>query len=154
MEFRTVYDRKRVQMKNVGSRVRQLRRGEYDEKGVLRLVPDGEEDWYGMIQAGAPAVDINRIVELYTRSGDMSVFQQREGQYLDVTQFPKSYAEILNTISRAESQFEELPLEEREKYNFDFSQYFAALDQQLQAVAVAAANAPVESVKEDVKADE
>lgn len=154
MEFRTVYDRKRVQNEKVGSPVKKLFRGEYDANGVLHLVENGEQDWYGMIQAGAESVDLNRIIDLYTRTGDSSLFMRREGQYLDVTEFPKSYAEILNVISRAQSHFEELPLTEREKYNHDFAQYFAALDKEMQAAAQAAVHAPIDTGKEEEKKDE
>lgn len=154
MEFRTVYDRKRVQNEKVGSPVKKLFRGEYDSNGVLHLVENGEQDWYGMIQAGAESVDLNRIIDLYTRTGDTSVFMQRKGQYLDVTEFPKSYADILNVISRAQSHFEELPLSEREKYNHDFAQYFAALDKQMQAAVQTAVKVSNEVEKEEVKTDE
>ena len=43
---------------------------------------------------------------------------------------PTSYAEMLNVINESEQFFEQLPLEVRERFNFNFSEFISSMDSQ------------------------
>lgn len=57
----------------------------------------------------------------------MNVLNRRTGIYLDVTDMPKSYAEMYQRIMDAEAQFKALPLDIREKFNHSPQEFFAAI---------------------------
>lgn len=81
---------------------------------------------YSEIQSHKESVDINCILERFER-GDMNVLNRRSGIYLDVTDMPKSYAEMYQRIMDAEAQFKALPLNIREQFNHSPQEFFAAI---------------------------
>lgn len=84
---------------------------------------------YSEIQSHKESVDINCILERFER-GDMNVLNRRTGIYLDVTDMPKSYAEMYQRIMDAEAHFKSLPLDIREKFNHSPQEFFAAIGTQ------------------------
>lgn len=81
---------------------------------------------YSEIQSHKESVDINCILERFER-GDMNVLNRRTGIYLDVTDMPKSYAEMYQRIMDAEAHFKALPLDVREKFHHSPQEFFAAI---------------------------
>lgn len=153
LKFRTQYDRLRVQSKNVGSKIKHLRHGRFDQFGRIELIEDGEQNWYGLIQSDKDSCDLNKIIEKYMITGDASLFMQRpQSGYIDVRQMPKTTVDLLNVYNDALSVFEKLPLEERAKYNHDFYQYFASLE--FSAGEQIEPSVPKEEEKKVVKTDE
>lgn len=125
--FPTQYDkgdRKEV-FTHAGQRMKVKYRAEIDDDGNLELVPDGSTDVYEAIQSHAASVDINVILGRYV-NGESYLLEQRDLAYLDTTQMPQSYAEMLNLINRAKSDFEALPLDQRAAFDHSFEKYMAS----------------------------
>ena len=64
-------------------------------------------------------------------AGDPDALNVRQGQYADITQFPTNLAEAQKTILKLGSEFEKLPNEIREKFDFSkekFIQQFGSED--------------------------
>lgn len=97
------------------------------DDGTIDLVESGKESLYDFIQSWKDSVDINVILARYA-NGDVDALSQFQGAYGDFTQFPKTYAEMLNRVIQGKEFFSSLPLEVREQYNHDFSQFIAAMD--------------------------
>lgn len=57
--------------------------------------------------------------------GDETALAVMHGQYMDVTEAPKTLAEMQQLVIKATNQFNELPLDIREKFNFDPGQFVA-----------------------------
>lgn len=95
---------------------------EYDKDGNLDLVKKGSEDLYEYIQSHADSVDINVILARYA-NGDASALEKYSTFYGDITDAPKSFADVLNKVIKAEDLFNTLPLEEREKFNFNVANF-------------------------------
>ena len=55
--------------------------------------------------------------------GDLSVLKSQEPQYIDATTFPKNLMEANNIVLKAKQEFEKMPKEVREKFNFDPEEY-------------------------------
>lgn len=125
-DFPTMYDRKPVRS-NVGSRDKILYRPELNEKGHLELVEDGKEDLYAYIQSHKDSVDIHVMLQKY-QAGDVSVLQRAQGTYADLTEMPKTYAEMLNSVIAGENYFNALPLETRAKFGHSFSSWMATME--------------------------
>lgn len=92
--------------------------------GVYELVKIGTSNLYEQIQSHRDSVDIYKILERYA-AGDLGVLEQAHGQYIDITEAPKTLAEAYTYIANSKKYFENLPLKVREEYDFDASKFVA-----------------------------
>ena len=126
-KFPTLYDKRTRVHCNAGNPLKKIYKPVVRDDGVVDLVESGEESLYDSIQSWKDSVDINVILARYA-NGDVDALSKVQGCYGDFTQFPKTYAEMLNRVIQGKHMFASLPLEIREKYNHDFSQFMAAMD--------------------------
>lgn len=98
------------------------------EDGQIELIQKGEHDLYAEIQSHKDSVDINRIIQRYS-NGDVSALQAKVTQYLDVTEMPKTYAEMLNTVIAGEKFFAELPADVKDKFDNNFYKFASTIGQ-------------------------
>lgn len=127
MKFITQYDSHQRIFSNGGSPEHVLYSPVLDENGHLELVESGVENIYDMIQSHKDSCDINLLVKRFA-AGEYDVLEKRQGQYLDATQFPATYAEMLNNVIDGEKKFYELPVEVRARFGHSFTQWLAAMD--------------------------
>lgn len=127
LKFPTVYDKTARVHCNPGNPMKTLYKPIVHDDGVLELVEAGQENLYDYIQSWKDSTDINVILARYA-NGDVDALSKVQGAYGDFTQFPRTYAELLNRVEQGKNMFMELPIEIREKYNHDFSQFMAAMD--------------------------
>lgn len=95
------------------------------ENGSLALQVTGEINLYQRIQSHSDSVDLKQIIARYEATGDSSFLSKRQGQYIDITDMPTNFADVMKTVITAENQFNELPIEVRKAYNFSASEYIA-----------------------------
>jgi hypothetical protein len=127
LRFTTQYDSHSRVFSNVGSREHILYSPVLDENGHLELEESGVENIYDMIQSHKDSCDINLLVKRFA-AGEYDVLEKRQGQYLDATQFPATYAEMLNNVIDGEKRFYELPVEVRARFGHSFTQWLASMD--------------------------
>lgn len=125
MKFKTQYDARERTISNPGDPIHITYAGHYDEKGRVVLDESGRENIYDQIQSHAESCDIHVLMKRYM-NGDVSALSQVQGQYLDVTEFPKTYADMLNFVNDMERSFMSLPADVRAKFGNSFSEYLAA----------------------------
>lgn len=113
-DFRTQYQRQRV-FCDSGNAVVKMHELRYDEDGNEYFEVIGEKDLYDEIQSHKLSVDINYILARFA-SGDKDVLSKKQGIYGDFSSFPRSYAEMLNTLNSAQSVFDQLPVEIKNKF--------------------------------------
>lgn len=120
-----VYDEKKsVRYAHVSGSGMKRERVLKDTQGIMQLEDCGTSDLYHYIQSHKDSVDINKILERY-RSGDISVLDQQRGQYLDISDAPKSLAEMYSFIRNCGTFFDSLPLEVRKEYDFNPAAFVA-----------------------------
>lgn len=100
-----------------GSRTRPTFKGFYNDKGIFEVAIDGYEDVYQPIQALAPSCDLDVIVDRYLKTGDSRLLNASNGFYADITEHPKTFAQMFNMCRDAESAFNALPPEVKDKYD-------------------------------------
>lgn len=127
-KFPTMYDNKARVHCNPGNPLKTLYKPKVHDDGILELVEAGQESLYDSIQSWKDSTDINVLLARYA-NGDVEALSKVQGAYGDFTQFPSTYAEMLNRVEQGKHMFAGLPIEIREKYNHDFSQFIAAMDQ-------------------------
>lgn len=111
-----------------GSRMKPVYHARKMENGSIELVQTGEENLYDAIQAEREGCEIATILRRFA-NGETDVLSRAQGMYGDFTNFPTTYAEMLNKLIEGRAVFEGLSLEERQKYGNDFGVWLQSLDQ-------------------------
>lgn len=111
-----------------GSRMKPVYQARKTESGSIELVQTGEENIYDAIQAEREGCELTSILRRFA-NGETDVLSRTQGMYGDFTNFPKTYAEMLNRLIEGRAVFENMPLEERQKFGNDFGVWLQSLDQ-------------------------
>lgn len=127
MKFRTMYDDFERIPSNPGSPEEPVYAPVLDEFGVVSLEVVGTTDIRSTIDSFRESCDLNVILARYA-NGDVSALSQRQGTYFDATEMPKSYAEMLQTVITAETEFNKLPLVVRERFDNSFHKWLSLMD--------------------------
>lgn len=150
MTFESKYNlRDRKSVSHVGSPVKQTFIGRYDPNGDVELVPSGIIDTYSEIQSYADECSMDNILRRFA-AGDVSVLNQAQGVFVDVSQMPTHFTDMVNLVSAVEREFNLLPADERAKYENNFVKYALRSDQNLdnlnrESFATDASNTKAES---------
>jgi hypothetical protein len=133
---------------DVGSPIRTTYGASYDEKGRIILEEKGTENLYDYIQSFAESCDIHVLLKRFV-NGETDVLSRAQGFYGDITQFPKTYAEMLNRVIEGEIFFKELPVDVRSKFGHSYSEFLASIGSQEFFDALGMTK-PVEEVAEPI----
>lgn len=112
---------------NPGTPLHKVMHGEVKEDGTIRLIVDRIEDTDKIIDSFRESTDIHNIMARI-EAGDVSLLNSKKGFFADVTDMPKTYAEMLDLIEKGKYFFSHLPAEVKDQYNNDFNQFFADFD--------------------------
>lgn len=126
MQFETQFRKPERFLSNPGSPVKILYGPEFDDKGRMNLVEKGRENLYDFIQSFKESVDIHVLLKRFA-SGETDVLSKIQGFYGDFSEFPRTYADLLNTVNEGEAFFNGLPVEVRSKFGHSFPVFMAAL---------------------------
>lgn len=124
MLFETQYRPHKRVLSNVGSPVKITYGGSYDADGRIILQEKGRVNIYDEIQSYRDSCDIN-IIMCRVQNGEPDLLSKVQGAYGDFTEFPTSYADMLNRVRDAEEIFERLPLAVRAEYDHSFARWLA-----------------------------
>lgn len=151
--FKSMYDKHDRVYANAGSRERVLYKPVVNEDGVLDLVADGVENIYDYIQSHKESCDVNCLLRRFA-AGETDVLSRVQGVYMDVTQMPRTYAELLQTVIDGERYFDTLPVDVRAKFNHSFREWMAAMDNMPAWLSAMGYEQPKEIVKTDKSVEE
>lgn len=126
MEFQTQFRKPERFLSNPGSPVKILYGPEFDDKGRMTLVEKGRENLYDFIQSFKESVDIHVLLKRFA-NGETDVLSKIQGFYGDFSEFPRTYADLLNTVNEGEAFFNGLPVEVRSKFGHSFPVFMSAL---------------------------
>ncbi len=99
--------------------------GRYDDRGHLQLVPSGKTNLYEFIQSYADSVDINILMSKY-KNGDAEALTRVQGVYADISDMPKTMADLLNKVKAGEDAFMALDVETRALFDHSLAQWLAS----------------------------
>lgn len=135
---------------NPGSRYRDVRQPVVDDDGSVKVVVVGQEDLQAEINSHADECNVSYLVER-AANGDPLALNQRPGMYGDFTQYPKTYAEMLQRVIDAESFFSTLDPKVRAEFGNDVFKFIAGMDQPDWAEKAGFVKPSDDSVSEEVK---
>lgn len=125
MKFRNSYER--ISIKSCPGTTEKIIYGSKVLKnGRIATFEKGKDNYYEYIQSFAESVDINKTIQKFI-NGDVNALNQRKGEFIDCTQFPTNYAEVLNVINNATNLFNSLSLDERAQFNFNLNEFIASI---------------------------
>lgn len=128
MVFKSRYSLKREPVFSVaGDGIEHTYKLKVDDNGVRKLKRVGKINAYEHIQSFADSTDIHVILQRFAATGDTSLMNVRQGMYGDFTSLPKSMADMMQRVIDAEHLFASLPIDVREQFNHDPSQFFARM---------------------------
>lgn len=110
-----------------GSPERLIRKAKYDENGSVSLEVVGKDNLYLEIQSWKDACDVNLLVKRFAE-GDAAALQRRQAMYMDCTNFPHTYAEMLQVMDNANTFWNTLSAEQKMKFDNDINKFFAGMD--------------------------
>ena len=117
---------------NPGSRLATIHKVRIDDNGHKTLMATGEKkNAYAIIQKHADEVDIYEIMRRCEIEG-YQILDAKQVYEGDVTMTPKTMMEAMQKLQDAENNFNKLPLEVREKFNYSFTEYIAQADKDLE----------------------
>ncbi len=97
------------------------------DSGAIDLIQDGMINIYDQIQSHKDSCDINLMIKRF-ENGDLTALgTPRDPVYMDVTDMPKTYAELYQKVIDAKNEFNALPLGLREKFDFDPDKYISQI---------------------------
>ena len=117
--------REAVPCTNNGERLVTQYKLSYNDDGSKEIVVDGYKDVYEEIQSHADSVDIHKIVERCTITGDMSELYKTEGFYGDLAMFPTTRAEALQMLAEAQNIWDKLPIDVKKKFDNNVDNFFS-----------------------------
>lgn len=127
MKFKTKYDSHPRVHQHPGDPVKDVYASRYTPDGTLELYISGQEDLYGYIQSHAESVDIHVLLQRFA-NGEADVLSRAQGFYMDSSDMPKTYAEVLNSVIAGEQAFDSLPAEVKQRFGNSFSQWMTSFD--------------------------
>lgn len=156
VNFSNQYDVHERVNQNPGNPIKVLYQGRVDEDGRIVLDESGQVNLYDEIQSHRDSVDIHVLMQRYA-DGDVDVLGRVQGVYADITEMPKTYAELLNSVIAGEEMFNGLPVEVKERFNNSFTEFMATMDRPVEFFEKLGQTPPAASaddVKKEVKTDE
>lgn len=90
--------------------------------GVRCLVQTGKENLKDFIEASKSETLISNIIKRF-ELGDTSVLQRVQGFYGDFTSMPSNLAEAQNLLIRLNNQFDSLPVDIKNKFDYSFDKF-------------------------------
>lgn len=131
-----------------GSRYKDEYKAFFNEDGSLVFKVVDKTDLYMYIQSFKDSCDLNKLLERFAETGDMSVFNQRrqEPMYGDFVEMPKTVAEMYQRVQDAQDLFLSLDPSIREKFNNSASEWLASMNEPdwLEKMGQKAPNSPVD----------
>lgn len=145
---------------NPGSPEVDLYDSKYDDDGHLVVFKSGKSNLQDYINSFRESCDINNLVAKYQR-GEILDFNFVQGAYIDASNMPTNYAEMVNFVKEGNEVFDSLPSELKEQFNNNAVEFFMQYgnDEFITKVskftdAFNKKHAPKDEVKDEQKSDE
>lgn len=125
MKFLTQYDkREEVIYSEPGSGIKMEMAPVLDKYGNKVIEPQGPIDLYAQIQSWRDECDINILMAKFT-NGDRTALMQRVGAFLDLSQIPDNFNDMLNLTTTAGAVFDSLPVEVKEAFGNNLNNFLS-----------------------------
>lgn len=126
MNFPTQYDKHERVYSNPGTTIGYEKALAVDENGHEYVKIVSEYSIPDDINSHADSVDIHVIMKQFEQ-GNLDVINRKHGIFTDITQMPKTFAEMYEKVVDGEQYFNSLPVELRDKFNQNFGEFISSI---------------------------
>lgn len=99
-----------------GEKIEIRHRAEMDINGRRKLIPDVKINIWDIIQSHAEECEIENIVRR-ALNGDPFALNKKVGNFMDLTEMPRTIAEAQQLVINLKEQFEKLPADIKQKFD-------------------------------------
>lgn len=125
VNFKTAWDRGETTITPAGDPIAPVYDYRIDKKTGRKILEKvGETNLYEKIQASLESSKLENIIKRATQ-GDLSVLEQMNGQYIDISELPTNLIDMQNMIYKAKGEFEKLDAETRSKFENSVEKYIS-----------------------------
>lgn len=121
--FRTQYSKPLHKYANSGSPIKIVYGSSLDKFGNIIVKEKGRENLADYINSFKESCDLNIILTKYL-NGDNDVINQRKALFMDLTEMPTNYNDMMNKINDARELFDSMPVETKAKFDNDINKFF------------------------------
>lgn len=136
---------------NPGDRFEPIFEPQLQDDGTIELVEVGKRDLQEYIDSFRDECTLENILRRYAL-GDESALSKVQGAYMDTTEMPKTFRDVLDSVIKGQNMFDQLPIEVKQKFNNDFNQWFVDIGSESWLDAMGFEKAP--EVVPEVKKEE
>lgn len=126
MKFYNQFDPPTKEATPSGDRFLAVFQEEIGKDGKRELICIGKTNVWDKIQEGKEKTEIQNILQAVAM-GDLSVLRSQEPVYIDATTLPKNLMEANNIVIKAKQEFEKMPKEIREKFDYSADLYVSEM---------------------------
>lgn len=96
-----------------------------NQDGSVTLIPDGVKFLQDEIQSYEEQCNVNNIMRRYA-AGDVNALGSVQGTFADIFDIPQTRQEALQAIMDAQTAFDQLPADVRQRYNGSWEAFYLA----------------------------
>lgn len=127
MLFRTQFNKGEKTFKApTGKKFEMRHEPEFDQWGKRILKKTRKVEIYDIIQSHKDECDFNLIIRRAIE-GDKEALNIMEGHYIDITDAPRNLMESQNMMLKAQADFEKLPADTKQKFDYDYHNYLGMM---------------------------
>lgn len=123
--LQVVIKREKKAVSQPGSRYKVIYSPKVQKDGSIELVEKSKTCLYDYIQSFKDSCDINVLIRRF-QQGDTSALLSGNSFYGDVTEMPKTFADMLQVSLDCEQFFNKLPADEKAKFDNNFAKFISA----------------------------
>lgn len=125
--FRTQFNKGSKSFKApTGKKYEMRHEAEFDKWGKRVLKRTRRVEIYDIIQSHADETDFQKIIRRAVE-GDINALNIMEGHYVDITDAPRTLMESQNMMLKAQADFEKLPKDIKQKFDYDYHNYMGMM---------------------------
>ena len=123
--FRTPIDEPKKITTPAGSQEEEVLAMKIDDYGNEVFYVKGTTNVYEKIQAFKSETDMETILRKVSDTGDITLLNRKEKAFMELEDMPDNIFEMHQKIRSAEDTFNNLPVETRKEFDFNFNKFLA-----------------------------
>lgn len=129
-KFRTVFNKgNKTFHAPTGEKFEMRHEPEFDKWGKRKLKKTRKVNTYDIIQSHKDECNFEKIIRRAIE-GDPNALNIMEGHYIDITDAPRTLMESQNMMLKAKADFEKLPKDMKQKFDYDYHNYMGMMFEQ------------------------
>lgn len=124
--FKTLYSERVRYFTDPGSPIKIVYGSSLDKNGNIIVKEKGRENLADYIDSFAESCDLSVILNRFLH-GDTEALNQKKALFMDLTEMPTNYNDMVNQFNNARELFNGLPTDVKEKFDNDINKFYCTV---------------------------